>query len=491
MASRSSQPHPSRHVSHRQASSSSHPSSPPQVHRTASTTSEDSQTVLLNNVSPESSSKSEQEQIQARSRPRTSSGPRKCWICFSDETEDTPTSSAWRSPCPCALRAHESCLLDWIADIEAPSRRRRSNQRSKIECPQCKTEILIARPRSYVVDGVNAIGAAAGRLIVPSILVTLAGGVLTGCWLHGFSTIYILFGTEDAERLFGFDRGARISGNMGLGLPFIPIVLILSRTSLADSVLPVLPIFFLGTKIPSRQAASLWPPSAAMTLAMLPYLRGVYNEFYKRILAPREKAWLKEIQPRAGEDGEEPAEENRPAAAEANEHEHEMEGGLNFELGLEVEIFDDDEEHAAPIPVVQPQPAADNPPPPQAQNPPVPPNPHQHVHQQQNIILSTTRLADTILGALLFPTISATMGALLSLCLPRSWMTKPTPPGFWARASAPTGLLQSRFGRSVVGGCLFVVLKDAVVLYSRFRLAQGHRQRRVLDWGEGRGRTKG
>lgn len=480
-----SQPHQTRQASHRQASPSSHPSSPLQVHRTASATSEDSQTVLLNPYSLESSSNLEQQQSQTPSRPRTSSGPRKCWICFSDETEDTPASSAWRSPCPCALRAHESCLLDWVADLEAPNRRRRSNQKPKIECPQCKTEIIIARPRSYVVDGVNAIEAAAGRLVVPSILVTLAGSVLTGCWLHGFSTIYILFGPEDADRVFGFDTGARISGNMGLSLPFIPIVLILSRTSLADSVLPVLPIFFLGTKIPTRQASSLWPPSAAMTLAVLPYLRGAYNEFYKRVLAPRERAWLEEIQPRAGENGEGPAEENEEAAA--NEHEHQMEGGLNFELGLEVEIFEDDD-NPDPIPAGQPQPAADNRP--QAQNPPVPQHQHQHA-PQQNIVLSTSRLADTIIGALLFPTISATMGALLSLGLPRSWTAKPAPLGFWARAGAPTGLLQSRFGRSVVGGCLFVVLKDAVVLYSRFRLAQGHRQRRVLDWGEGKGRRNG
>ncbi|MCJ1429254.1 hypothetical protein MMC29_007167 [Sticta canariensis] len=486
MASQPSQPHQTRQPSHRQASPSSRSSSPLQVHRTASDTSEDSQTVLLNPFSLESSPKPEQQQSQARSRPRTSSGPRKCWICFSDETEDTPTSSAWRSPCPCALRAHESCLLDWVADLEAPNRRRRANQRSKIECPQCKSEILIARPRSYVVDGVNAIGAAAGRLVIPSILVTLAGSVLTGCWLHGFSTVYILFGSEDAERILGLNIGARISGDVGLSLPFIPIVLVLSRTSLADSVLPVLPIFFLGTKIPVRQTSSLWPPSAAMMMAMLPYIRVVYNEFYKRVLAPRERAWLKEIQPRAGEPGEGPAEENGAAAA-ANEHEHEIGGGLNFELGLEVEIFDDDE-NPAPAPAAQPQPAA-NDPPAQAQNPPA----HQHQHQhapQQNIVLSTSRLADTIIGALIFPTISATMGALLSLCVPRSWTTKPVPQGFWARAGAPTGLLQSRFGRSVVGGCLFVVLKDAVVLYSRFRLAQGHRQRRVLDWGEGKGKRK-
>lgn len=486
MASQPSQPHQTRQPSHRQASPSSHSSSPLQGHRRASATSEDSQTVLLNHFPIESSLKSEQQQSQARSRPRTSSGPRKCWICFSDETEDTPISSAWRSPCPCALRAHESCLLDWVANLEAPNRRRRSTQRSKIECPQCKTEIIIARPRSYVVDGVDAIAAAAGRLVVPSIIVTFAGSVLTGCWLHGFSTIYILFGAEDAERVFGFDTGGRISGNMGLSLPFIPIALILSRTSLADSVLPVLPIFFLGTKIPARQLSSVWPPSAAMTLAMLPYLRGAYNEFYKRVFAPRERAWLREVQPLAGEHGEGPTEED--GAAGANEHEHEMEGGLNFELGLDVELVDDDD-NPVPIPPEQPQPAADNAPP-QAQNPAI--HHHEHHHAPaQNIILSTSRLADTIIGALLFPTISATMGALLSLCLPRSWTTKPAPPGFWARAGAPTGLLQSRFGRSVVGGCLFVVLKDALMFYSRFRLAQAHRQRRVLDWGESKGRRKG
>lgn len=37
-----------------------------------------------------------------------------------------------------------------------------------------------------------------------------------------------------------------------------------------------------------------------------------------------------------------------------------------------------------------------------------------------------------------------------------------------------------------------MVLKDAVVLYSRFRLAKVHRERRVVDWGgrEGRGGKK-
>ena len=43
------------------------------------------------------------------------------------------------------------------------------------------------------------------------------------------------------------------------------------------------------------------------------------------------------------------------------------------------------------------------------------------------------------------------------------------------------GLLQEKWGRSLVGGCLFVVLKDAVMLYVRWRSAKMHKERRVLD----------
>jgi hypothetical protein len=34
----------------------------------------------------------------------------------------------------------------------------------------------------------------------------------------------------------------------------------------------------------------------------------------------------------------------------------------------------------------------------------------------------------------------------------------------------------------LVGGCLFVVLKDAVMLYVRWRSAKMHKERRVLDF---------
>lgn len=459
-----------------------------------SATSEDSQTVLLNHPSSSNTSSPtpDEKQKQVTSRPNAHSSasenePRKCWICFSDETEDEPTSSEWRSPCPCALKAHESCLLDWVADLEAPNKKH--SPTPKVECPQCKAEITVSRPRSMVVDGVHAVERATGRMVLPFVVVTLAGTVITGCWMHGFSTVYLFLGPEDADRLLGLDSGMGFTGNWGLSLPLIPISLIASRTTYADNILPILPIFYFASKAPQRET-SLWPPSAAMTLATLPYIRAAYNGIYKRIFTPLEKTWTREVQPRAGEDGNDANElDNEPVN-------HEDQDGMNIELGIQVEIIEDDGEEeeveAGGPPQEQPRegeaaiqdeinqgqeadPNHDHPHHPQPH-----PQPHMNAAPQpgaQNLILSANSIVQTVIGALIFPTISTAMGALLKGALPRTWTT---PPGRWDRY--PVGFLQSRFGRSVVGGCFFVVLKDTLLLYSKYRLAQDHKKRRIVDW---------
>ncbi|KAK4696243.1 hypothetical protein P7C71_g1642, partial [Lecanoromycetidae sp. Uapishka_2] len=74
-----------------------------------------------------------------------------------------------------------------------------------------------------------------------------------------------------------------------------------------------------------------------MTMATLPYLRAAYNEFYERILAPKEKAWMREIQPRAGESGHTDAEQNNDDA------EVEVQEGVDFELDVQVEIVEEQE----------------------------------------------------------------------------------------------------------------------------------------------------
>ena len=95
--------------------------------------------------------------------------------------------------------------------------------------------------------------------------------------------------------------------------------------------------------------------------------------------------------------------------------------------------------------------------------------------QRQDEIV-TSGIGETVLGALAFPVVAAGMGGLLSYVIPPAWMSSAN----WMNGRP--GLMRHRWGRSVVGGCLFIVLKDALVLYCRWKLAQTHRQRRVMDY---------
>lgn len=310
----------------------------------------------------------------------------------------------------------------------------------------------------------------AGRkLVVPIILVTVAGGLLAGFWLHGCTAVLLVFGTEDGEPLLGFAARDRRYLSADLFLPLIPVFLIASRTTMADGILRVLPIFLLYSHVSAWSVSRLWPPSPAFTFATLPYIRSTYNAFYDYFFAPQKKAWLKELEPRGGEHGEGPANENNQAP---EEHEGEAHAHV-FEIGVEIQLMAGDDVPDRPLAVGPPPvPAA------QVQAPP-------RERPQLDLVGSSLGLADKIVGALLFPALSAAMGELLKLTLPYAWRT---PPQMWERRSA--GLLQTRWGRSVVGGCLIVLLKDSAVLYSRYRLAQIQRKRTVLDW-PGKGSRSG
>ena len=338
--------------------------------------------------------------------------------------------------------------------------------------------------------------------------------------MHGFSTIYLLFGPKDAERLLGVDKAVGINSKWAFGLPLIPLTLIAARTRYADNLLPILPIFYFASTGPQRDGP-LWPPSASMAVAILPYIRAAYNEFYDRVCAPREKAWIQQIQPRAGDHGDGQQEQNPEQA-------NEFEDGMDIGLDLQVEILEEEEGHE------DGQPAGNAPGEEQGQNNQGPdrvqdhnenhnqpfdandaqararaqarhlhqqlhhhhhhPHPHRHAHPHQHenqngvqgFVFNLFNLPQTIVGALIFPSISAAVGALLQVALPRSWTT---PPGRWDRY--PVGFLQSRFGRSVAGGCLFVVVRDTIMLYSRYRLAQDHKKRRVVDYDAKKGNKAG
>jgi hypothetical protein len=106
--------------------------------------------------------------------------------------------------------------------------------------------------------------------------------------------------------------------------------------------------------------------------------------------------------------------------------------------------------------------------------------------RQDNALQGSTT---SLIGALFFPAVSSLMGDLLKVALPNSWARKPATSAFpfWAQKNnhfnvGIRGLLQEKWGRSIVGGCLFIVLKDALILYCKWRKAQIQKKRRVLDY---------
>ncbi|KAH6104231.1 hypothetical protein HBI65_042440 [Parastagonospora nodorum] len=543
---------PQRPAEQRRASPHEETSSSQQEHlartNSFSAQSVDSQTLLLNSPPKETAKPAVEEQEEAPKLTNTpqeeEEEPRKCWICFNDETEDDETSSEWRSPCTCSLVAHEKCLLDWIADMEAPNNRRRAGTRaSKIQCPQCKSEIKIARPRSFVVDAVRLGERLTGTLLLPGFAIVTGTALYSTMTLAGTHTIYQIFGTQDALQILAplYEKpDMRITSpllrmlmhlaqhwRLDLGLPLIPTVLVASRTTFADSFLPFLPlIFFASSGQPGDELMQLqWPPSAAFSFAALPYLRGFYSAFYDRVCLPKEQQWLKEIQPRAGTEDAADAQLADDHDHDHDHHDHDHEEVNEVEIEVDFDIFGDwnggggadhhDHDHAhvqAPDRPIDAPPLDDDEMPAlievaAAPAPNVPLQPaqprRQRVRRERNIAFSTTSLADTILGALIFPSIAAAMGELLRHTLPSSWVNTPSSApslswlGGWITTGGkvgekgrPTGFLQTRWGRSLVGGCLFVGLKDAVLLYVRWKMAQNHRRRRILDC-EDRGKRVG
>lgn len=268
----------------------------------------------------------------------------------------------------------------------------------------------------------------------------------------------------------------------------IPGTLALARTTAGDGIFPVLPMLFLFRRQKPIVSRELWPPSMMMTLCALPYIRSIYNGLYKQLAVPYEKAWLKQIQPRGYDTGNAtPNNERAQAAAnEVDNPNNNEEGMVDFELGVQVEVIEEEEVEAQPQPQPDNAPAAAQP---AAQNvgnqpqqPQQPLQPAQPPALQQNVLLTVSVITNAIVGALLFPVVATASGSVIYHVLPSRLVTLPR--GRWGQPSKQTGLLQSQWGRSLVGGLMFVVLKDALGLYAKYSLKESHKRRKVLNYGE-------
>ena len=200
-----------------------------------------------------------------------------------------------------------------------------------------------------------------------------------------------------------------------------------------------------------------WPPNPATTIALLPYLRLIYNQLYQSTIAPHERRWEAAVRSPTTEQAEElpqdPENQNPQQAGNDNNGDAMAEDdGLAFGLELEIEQ-DPHPDHPVGAPIRRNYPTAG--------------------------ILSSA------IGALLFPSIAASVGGVLAVVLPTKWVSKSRPTGpFWGRNAAATqgGLLAERWGRVIVGGMMFVVVRDAVVLYGKYKRAKASAEVKIRDW---------
>jgi len=215
----------------------------------------------------------------------------------------------------------------------------------------------------------------------------------------------------------------------------------------------------------SRVNLNSWPPNPATTLALIPYLRLIYNQIYQTAIAPHERRWDAAVRlPVATDQQEEPLQdpENQNPGnqngnqAEAqngnNEQPRDEDDGLAF--GLEFEIEQD-------------------------------PHPDQPVGGPVRRNYPTAGILSSAIGALVFPSVAASFGGILGMILPTRWVSKERViGGFWGRSANTTkgGLLAERWGRVVVGGMVFVVMRDAVVLYSKYKKAKASAEVKIRDW---------
>ncbi|CZT42005.1 uncharacterized protein RSE6_01831 [Rhynchosporium secalis] len=424
---------------------------------------------------------------------------RRCWICQQDDTDDRPEDGEWRRPCPCSLTAHDSCLLDYIADQEAPKSGDLVPQVA-ISCPQCKATWIIQRPQDPILKAYGAVQQFVDSMKVPVIVSTSLGFLYSGCLVYGLNSICMVFGRSEAVALLGgpirlgrydnsfkslFTRSLHIlepflpttlwayNYNLLLSLPLVAPSLILLRTNFADQASAViLPIYFLKHQKTHPNFNLTWPPSPGLIFATMPFIKKAYNALYKSLFSSLEKKWDLAVQrkPREGETAEEIQNQNPDGEAELifnvewGREEFEV-PAANADIGAAVEEADAGQEGQDG--------GIEN------ANPDADPNagPMRHVDNwnlRRNI--PPAPIASTVLGALAFPTISSTIGDLLKLALPTEWT------GGFGRGGFAGGFLRQKWARSVVGGCLFVVLKDAVTLYCKWRKAKNFGKRRVLDW---------
>ncbi|XP_023169167.2 E3 ubiquitin-protein ligase MARCH5 [Drosophila hydei] len=146
---------------------------------------------------------------------------RTCWICFATETENL--MATWLHPCQCrgsTKWVHESCLYRWIDE------KQNGNSRAKVTCMQCQVEYIIIFPKvsrlAIILERFQDIVRHCSLFVAAS---AFLGSVYWTAVTYGGLTVIQVFGQQRGMEIM--EKGDPFI--LLVGLPFIPVALILSR----------------------------------------------------------------------------------------------------------------------------------------------------------------------------------------------------------------------------------------------------------------------
>lgn len=264
-----------------------------------------------------------------------------------------------------------------------------------------------------------------------------------------------------------------------------------------------------------------WPPSPQLAAAAFPYLRAAYNNLYHEFVCSYERKWERRIaglpEPAPETNRRERREQRRARQQDAGNDPNRNNGIVGGLLGAAIDMLDipdvaveveveeveahvgddmahleiiidemgeaaEEEERANAVDAA----AAGDEGRRQHQPPAAPQQPAQPAPapRQRGLQASLRDITNALASTLLLPMISAGMGELIRLALPKHLTT---PPGGFGRFRVRTGLLQDQWGRNLVGGCMYIVLRDAFRLYTKYRMAQNKPLRKVRNVDRRRG----
>ncbi|KAK6221057.1 hypothetical protein LQW54_001630 [Pestalotiopsis sp. IQ-011] len=405
----------------------------------------------------------------------------RCFICLVDEPE-AELPSDWVTPCQCSLEGHQTCLLTWVADLEA--------QGKAVKCPVCKSNIDILDKWDPAVQLSDTLTRHLTSLSPMVLLSFGVGGIIMSSALYGMQALETFAGPQAAVRYIfvepeteGYmdvvlkrlksalpslgpndtaaaqqvlaretmpmDGGVTVDWLHFFSLTLVAPALVLNRMPLGETIM--IPSSLMYAIFLSDHSTDLltWPPSGQKVLATFPVARAFYFHLHQAVSKALDRRLAAATSSPHGQQSDIAMLGDQPPAAdqedERREHFIDVNLNLNIPGGEEAPPADAPQDNGNAVPA------------------------------RANVGTGgLPGLLNYLAGALLWPTVSYGAGSLLRLALPHAWVTKPA-------SGHATGILQERWGRSLVGGCLFVVLKDAFYLYVKWRTTLNRPYRRIRN----------